>query len=212
MSQEKQFDKREGYDQDALDAASREVHLMLLREGSSWGAKACEEMGRVFMTAYRKALPSHERENGEAPDYVPGFSHSGGAWQSNPLNEFAMWIKAYKPAKPYDHSDMAACWHASKRATASAPSTPVDTSSVVSAKSAEGVTQAAACAPSTTARTTVATVVTAALVMAKATLGRWAELYGKLSEAYPKVRQMDYNLPPGDHVRIRNRTEARPDR
>lgn len=48
----------EGYNQDALDAASREVHMMLLREGSSWGTKACEEMGRVFMTAYRKALPS----------------------------------------------------------------------------------------------------------------------------------------------------------
>lgn len=45
-----------GYDQAALDAASREVHMMLLREGSSWGTKACEEMGRVFMTAYRKAL------------------------------------------------------------------------------------------------------------------------------------------------------------
>lgn len=48
----------DGYDQAALDAASREVHMMLLREGSSWGTKACEEMGRVFMTAYRKALPS----------------------------------------------------------------------------------------------------------------------------------------------------------
>jgi len=47
-----------GYDQNALDAASREVHMMLLREGSNWGTKACEEMGRVFMTAYRKALPS----------------------------------------------------------------------------------------------------------------------------------------------------------
>lgn len=46
-----------GYDQDALDAASREVHMMLLREGSSWGTKACEEMGRVFMTAYLKAAP-----------------------------------------------------------------------------------------------------------------------------------------------------------
>lgn len=50
--------RSEGYDQDALDAASREVHMMLLREGSSWGTKACEEMGRVFMTAYRKALPA----------------------------------------------------------------------------------------------------------------------------------------------------------
>ena len=43
------------YDQAALDYASREVHMMLLREGSSWGTKACEEMGRVFMTAYLKA-------------------------------------------------------------------------------------------------------------------------------------------------------------
>ena len=51
------------FDQDALDAASREVHMMLLREGSSWGTKACEEMGRVFMVAYHKALPSP----GEAP-------------------------------------------------------------------------------------------------------------------------------------------------
>lgn len=48
----------EQYNQDALDAASREVHMMLLREGSNWGTKACEEMGRVFMTAYRNALPS----------------------------------------------------------------------------------------------------------------------------------------------------------
>lgn len=68
-----------------------------------------------------------------------------------------------------------------------------------------GVSECPGCprasAASTTARTTVATVVTAALVMAKGTLERWAELYGKLSEAYPKVRQMDYNLPPGDHVR-----------
>jgi hypothetical protein len=46
------------YDQAALDAASRELHMMLLREGSSYGTKACEEMGRVFMTAYRKAAPS----------------------------------------------------------------------------------------------------------------------------------------------------------
>lgn len=49
------------YDQAALDEASREVHMMLLREGSSWGTKACEEMGRVFMTAYLKALPSATR-------------------------------------------------------------------------------------------------------------------------------------------------------
>lgn len=51
------------YDQNALDVASREVHMMLLREGSSWGTKACEEMGRVFMTAYLKAAPlSQQRE------------------------------------------------------------------------------------------------------------------------------------------------------
>jgi len=50
--------ERMTFDQDALDAASREVHMMLLREGSSWGTKACEEMGRVFMVAYRNALPS----------------------------------------------------------------------------------------------------------------------------------------------------------
>jgi hypothetical protein len=50
----------EPYDQAALDAASREVHMMLLREGSSWGTKACEEMGRVFMTAYLKAAPRSE--------------------------------------------------------------------------------------------------------------------------------------------------------
>ena len=48
------------YDQDALDAASREVHMHLLREGSSWGTKACEEMGRIFMTAYLKAAPRPE--------------------------------------------------------------------------------------------------------------------------------------------------------
>ena len=48
------------YDQDALDAASREVHMMLLREGSNWGTKACEEMGRVFMTAYLKAAPAEQ--------------------------------------------------------------------------------------------------------------------------------------------------------
>ena len=47
----------EGYNQDALDAASRELHMFLLREGSSYGTKACEEIGRVFMTAYRKAAP-----------------------------------------------------------------------------------------------------------------------------------------------------------
>ena len=52
----------EGYDQKALEAASREVHLMLLREGSHWGIKACEEMGRVFMTTYRNALPSEKEE------------------------------------------------------------------------------------------------------------------------------------------------------
>jgi len=57
-----------GYDQDALDAASREVHMMLLREGSSWGTKACEEMGRVFMTAYRKAALS------EPPRGLPAFA------------------------------------------------------------------------------------------------------------------------------------------
>ena len=28
---------------------------MLLREGSHWGTKACEEMGRTFMVAYRNA-------------------------------------------------------------------------------------------------------------------------------------------------------------
>ena len=43
------------FDQSALDAASMAVHLMLLREGSSWGTKACEEMGRVFMVEYRRA-------------------------------------------------------------------------------------------------------------------------------------------------------------
>ena len=50
------------YDQAALDAASREVHMHLLREGSSWGTKACEEMGRIFMTAYLKAAPRPEEK------------------------------------------------------------------------------------------------------------------------------------------------------
>ncbi len=50
------------YDQAALDAASREVHMHLLREGSSWGTKACEEMGRIFMTAYLKAAARPEVE------------------------------------------------------------------------------------------------------------------------------------------------------
>ena len=44
----------------ALDAASKAVHMMLLREGSSWGVKACEEMGLVFMNAYHKELPASE--------------------------------------------------------------------------------------------------------------------------------------------------------
>ncbi len=70
----------EGYDQDALDAASREVHMMLLREGSSWGTKACEEMGRVFMTSYRKALPSAIQDI-PPREYVPAGTvwtrHSG---------------------------------------------------------------------------------------------------------------------------------------
>ena len=46
------------FDQSALDAASMAVHLMLLREGSSWGTKACEEMGRVFMVAYEREMAS----------------------------------------------------------------------------------------------------------------------------------------------------------
>ena len=59
------------YDQDALDAASREVHMMLLREGSNWGTKACEEMGRVFMTAYLKAAPA-EVDATDAIDILRG--------------------------------------------------------------------------------------------------------------------------------------------
>lgn len=42
-------------DESALYKASMAVRLMLLREGSSWGTKACEEMGRVFMVEYRRA-------------------------------------------------------------------------------------------------------------------------------------------------------------
>lgn len=41
---------------DSQRDASMEVHKMLLREGSHWGTKACEEMGRTFMVAYRNAL------------------------------------------------------------------------------------------------------------------------------------------------------------
>lgn len=54
----------EGYDQAALDAASLEVQMLLLREGSRWGTKACEEMGRVFMTAYFKALRDNSKSEG----------------------------------------------------------------------------------------------------------------------------------------------------
>lgn len=60
MSQEQQFDKRESYDQAALDEASRELHMFFLREGSRYGTKACEEIGRVFMTAYLKATPTNQ--------------------------------------------------------------------------------------------------------------------------------------------------------
>jgi hypothetical protein len=61
------------FDQAALDAASREVHMMLLREGSSWGTKACEEMGRVFMVAYHKALPSPDEALHEAASKLPRY-------------------------------------------------------------------------------------------------------------------------------------------
>lgn len=74
-------DKRgEGYNQDALDAASREVHMMLLREGSSWGTKACEEMGRVFMTAYLKAAPSHVAPHPIADNATEGEKHLAFEW------------------------------------------------------------------------------------------------------------------------------------
>lgn len=49
---------RSEYDQAALDEASRELHMFFLREGSRYGTKACEEMGRLFMTAYLKAARS----------------------------------------------------------------------------------------------------------------------------------------------------------
>ena len=45
--------------------------MMLLREGSSWGTKACEEMGRVFMTAYLKALPSSTPDTTLPGPYEP---------------------------------------------------------------------------------------------------------------------------------------------
>lgn len=51
----------EGYDQAALDDASRELHMFFLREGSSYGTKACEEIGRVFMTAYLKCRSRSEQ-------------------------------------------------------------------------------------------------------------------------------------------------------
>jgi len=77
------------YDQAALDAASREVHMMLLREGSNWGTKACEEMGRVFMTAYRNALPSETKDRDAIRyrawrdgDVVVRRSMNGGGWEA----------------------------------------------------------------------------------------------------------------------------------
>lgn len=64
MSHEEGGDKpREGYDQAALDEASRQLHMFFLREGSRYGTVACEEIGRVFMTAYLNASRSSVATN-----------------------------------------------------------------------------------------------------------------------------------------------------
>jgi hypothetical protein len=56
----------EAYDEAALYEASVAVHMHLLREGSSWGTKACEEMGSNFMTANRKAAMSSQSDTEES--------------------------------------------------------------------------------------------------------------------------------------------------
>lgn len=70
------------YDQAALDEASRELHMFFLREGSRYGTKACEEIGRVFMTAYQKAASSEK----SAPV----------AWQAKHPGEGSDWFETTK--------------------------------------------------------------------------------------------------------------------
>ena len=74
------------FSQNALDAASREVRMMLLREGSNWGTKACEEMGRTFMVAYHRALkpPPASGEQINAAGQASGQPHFARGQENKP--------------------------------------------------------------------------------------------------------------------------------